>query len=310
MSKYRYVNTEIWDDDYINLKLDPLEKLLFVILITNKETNIAGVYRISMSRLVGLSGLDMETIKMFLNRFERDKKACYFDGWIIMKNGIKHQEALKNYKIARGITSILKSLPEEIKQIAYDRLSIDYDKICMSLDKICPNSNSNSNSNFNKSNNKEKSLDSDKSESPIKNSPVESPKKNKKRNEQKRENEAGDDFIDKIISVFADEYKESRHIDYEIKKEKDRGAAGKMLSDYKKKQKGLKNDIPTEEKTINDLREYFRDAMESSFNCGEYLRNISVWKLYSASNEYNQEIKKLRNGRKNANSDRKSVNTL
>ena len=41
--KHRYIKTKFWDDSYI-IELNPHEKLLFLYLITNPLTNIAGVY--------------------------------------------------------------------------------------------------------------------------------------------------------------------------------------------------------------------------------------------------------------------------
>ena len=42
-NKQRYVNTRFWNDTYVS-SLDPIEKLLFIYLLTNEHTNISGVY--------------------------------------------------------------------------------------------------------------------------------------------------------------------------------------------------------------------------------------------------------------------------
>jgi len=133
MSKQRYIDTKIWSDTWIS-DLDPIEKLLFFYILTNERTNIAGIYELPLKIMAVETGIEIETIKRVLNRFEKDKKVIYLNGWIGIKNFIKHQD-IKNEKILKGINLILEDIPTDI----LDTLSIPY---------IYPLNNTNTNTNI------------------------------------------------------------------------------------------------------------------------------------------------------------------
>ena len=136
VAKQRIVNTKFWDDSYI-AGLSPLEKLVFLYLITNPLTNISGVYELPLKRAafdVGLSGKDMEVI---FKKFEADGKIARAAGWVGVVNFVKHQTL--NPKIQIGIVQELRKAPKEV----VDRVSIDY----LSLSHSNSNLNTNANSN-------------------------------------------------------------------------------------------------------------------------------------------------------------------
>lgn len=141
MAKERVINTKFWDDQYI-VTLDPIEKLLFLYLLTNPLTNIAGIYEITTKRIAFDTGIDRDTVLRILNRFEEAGRVYYRDGYIIIKNFIKHQAVSEKSKIKAGIEKILNELPDNIK-IALEGISIPYEGISI------PYSNTNSNSNTN-----------------------------------------------------------------------------------------------------------------------------------------------------------------
>jgi hypothetical protein len=93
MSKKRYINTVFWNDEYI-FDLDPIEKLIFIYLITNPATNIIGAYQIPIKRISIDTGIEKDMCQKIINRFQSDEKLLYNDGWIALKNFAKHQ----NYK--------------------------------------------------------------------------------------------------------------------------------------------------------------------------------------------------------------------
>ena len=136
MSKQRYINTKFWSDTWIS-NLDPIEKLLFLYLLTNERTNIAGVYELPLKIMAVETGIEKEMIEKILERFKIDTKVIYKDGWICIKNFIKHQDS-NNEKIKKGIELALLEVPRYL----IDTLSIP-------LPYLPNNSNSNSNSNTN-----------------------------------------------------------------------------------------------------------------------------------------------------------------
>lgn len=111
MSKERYLNTKFWDDNYI-VNLDPTEKLLFIYLLTNPLTNIIGIYEIAIRRIAFDTGIDQDMVLKILDRFERDNKIKYSQGYIVIRNFIKHQK--NNPSINKGIETSLQDVPEEL----------------------------------------------------------------------------------------------------------------------------------------------------------------------------------------------------
>jgi hypothetical protein len=106
------INTKFWTDTYIS-NIDPLEKLLFLYFITNPFTNICGIYELPIKQIALDTGIDRENLeKVFLPRFKKAKKIYYIDGWVYIKNFLKHQKASGNVKL--GIDNGLKEVPSDI----------------------------------------------------------------------------------------------------------------------------------------------------------------------------------------------------
>ena len=112
MAKNRMINTRFWDDQYVS-DLDPIEKLLFLYLLTNPATNICGVYEIPLKTIAMDTGIEKEMVQKVLTRFERDGKVIYRNGWVAIVNFIKHQNQ-KSPQVQKGIEEELKKAPSEI----------------------------------------------------------------------------------------------------------------------------------------------------------------------------------------------------
>lgn len=113
--KYRYVSTAFWDDGWIQT-LDPSEKLLYLYLLTNPLTNIAGIYKITIRRMCFDTGFNADTVTHILKKFETAKKVFTFDDWVILPNWPKHQKIGERDNNRKGIDSILENLPDEVFQ--------------------------------------------------------------------------------------------------------------------------------------------------------------------------------------------------
>jgi hypothetical protein len=122
MAKQRYINTHFWDDSYIT-ELDPIEKLLFLYLLTNPLTNIAGAYEISLKRIAFDTGIDKDMVLKILARFEVADRIIYREGWVLILKFIKNQSF--NPKMLSGVEEIVKCCPDWIKH----RLSIAYQSL-------------------------------------------------------------------------------------------------------------------------------------------------------------------------------------
>jgi hypothetical protein len=137
MAKQRMINTRFWIDDYVS-NLDPVEKLLFLYFLTNPYTDICGIYEVPLKHVAFETGLDKDMVIKIIERFSKDGKIFYENGWVAIKNFAKHQ--LNNPKVKIGIENGLKQAPPSL----IDRLSIDYH----ALSHLNLNSNLNPNSNL------------------------------------------------------------------------------------------------------------------------------------------------------------------
>jgi|AntRauTorckE6833_2_1112554.scaffolds.fasta_scaffold04218_1 hypothetical protein len=116
MSKLRSVNTHFWSDTYI-VDLDPIEKLLFLFLLTNEQTNMLGIYELHIRRIAFDTGVDKDMVLKIFERFEKAGKAKYSDGYVILQKFLKHQSFNANME-----TSAIKSwndLPLNIRKDSF-----------------------------------------------------------------------------------------------------------------------------------------------------------------------------------------------
>lgn len=145
MAKQRYVNTKFWDDRYVR-RLSPSAKLLFLYLLTNPLTNIAGIYEIEIERIEFDTKIPAAEILSLLKQFEKDEKIMYLDGWVALKNFIRHQTT-SSVKVQAGIVAEMKKIPTPVltkimrKLYGMDRVSDDMHSLWRAI--IYSDSNSN-----------------------------------------------------------------------------------------------------------------------------------------------------------------------
>lgn len=131
MATQRYISTSFWDDAWIR-KRDPSERYVYLYLLTNPLTNIAGVYKTTIDRISFDTGYEPKIVETVFKRFSADGKAYFYKDYVILPSWPKHQKVDKREKIKTGIEAILRELPPEIlkylKNIGYrypiDTLSI------------------------------------------------------------------------------------------------------------------------------------------------------------------------------------------
>src|SRR4051794_28147400 len=119
MAKNRMIDTVFWEDNY-TANLDPIEKLLFLYFLTNSSTTICGTYQITLKKVAAETGIDREMVEKIVNRFARDEKMFYVDGWLGIRNFIKHQNQ-NSPKIKRGIEIELEGVPDHVKDIVFGK---------------------------------------------------------------------------------------------------------------------------------------------------------------------------------------------
>ncbi len=117
MAKERLINTRFWNDNWIR-EINPLDRYLFLYILTNEYTNISGIYELPLSTMAYGSGLDeRDLIKTMLPRLE--PRVYYKDGWVIITNFLKHQH-LKSKTVLIGIKSQLIGVPADVILFAKD----------------------------------------------------------------------------------------------------------------------------------------------------------------------------------------------
>jgi hypothetical protein len=134
MATQRYISTSFWDDPWI-VSLEPLEQFLYLYFLTNPLTNIAGVYQISIRRMVNDTKFQEVEIRRIITKFQEAGKAYYYNNeFLVLPNWPKHQRWENRKKIQSGIDACLKKLSQNLitflKEIGYrypmDNLSITY----------------------------------------------------------------------------------------------------------------------------------------------------------------------------------------
>jgi hypothetical protein len=140
MAKNRIVDTIFWEDHY-TANLDPIEKLLFLYCLTNSSTSICGIYQITLKKIAVETGIDKEMVVKVLQRFANDERIFYSEGWLGIRNFIKHQNQ-GSPKIRAGIDAALQNVPGLMKTMVFGEIK--------GIDTLShPNTNANSNSNTN-----------------------------------------------------------------------------------------------------------------------------------------------------------------
>lgn len=116
------IKDSFWTDSYIE-NLDPIEKLLFIYLLTNPLCNIAGIYQIQTKRIAFEIGIEKDMVEKLLKRLQDDDKIIRHSDWLLIVNHAKHQ-AFSNPNVTAGIKRIIEELPSEVKALkGFERLS-------------------------------------------------------------------------------------------------------------------------------------------------------------------------------------------
>lgn len=117
----RYVSTSFWDDEWVQ-SLSPTERYVYLYLLTNSLTNIAGVYKIPQRRIVFDTGLDENEINTITEKFKDAGKAYRHGEYIVLPSWPRHQKC-QNPNIMRGIHRLLKTFDVELlaflKEVGY-----------------------------------------------------------------------------------------------------------------------------------------------------------------------------------------------
>jgi len=114
----RSVQDRFWSDGWVR-KLNPLDRYLFLYLLTNERTNWCGLYELEIGMMAFESGIDeRELERSMLPRLS--PKIIYVDGWVYVPNWIKHhmsESGTISPTQQKGIDAAWKTVPERIRLI-------------------------------------------------------------------------------------------------------------------------------------------------------------------------------------------------
>jgi len=87
----RIIYTELWQDDFF-ISLNSKEKLIFIYYLTNESVNIIHLYRCSLARISGDTGIDTPIIIEAQKKFEKAEKIYFNSGFVFLKNAHKFEK--------------------------------------------------------------------------------------------------------------------------------------------------------------------------------------------------------------------------
>lgn len=115
MANYRQIHTQIWRDNWF-LELKPDEKLLFIYLFSNDNSNLAGIYEIHESIIALETGLRPARIREILVKLEASNKVHYGNGVVWIVNMRKYHSNASE-KVQKNIDAAIYDIQDgEIKK--------------------------------------------------------------------------------------------------------------------------------------------------------------------------------------------------
>jgi hypothetical protein len=112
MANTHTISNRFWLDQFV-YELDPIEKLVFIHLFTNKWVNIAGVYKITSARIALETGIQQKVVERIIERLQKSEKIVYEDGYAILGAKIKHERLNTDVRLA--IQKLYNELPVPVK---------------------------------------------------------------------------------------------------------------------------------------------------------------------------------------------------
>lgn len=109
------IDTWFYLDPYVQ-KLAASEWPIFKYLFDSPERNAYGIYEISLETAAFHTRYDETELMRVFDRFARDGKAFYVDGWMIIRNHFKHNPITpKQVWLWKGLITLWDNLPETLQ---------------------------------------------------------------------------------------------------------------------------------------------------------------------------------------------------
>lgn len=127
MADIGYVQTSIWDDEWVN-SLTDFEYRVWSFLLTNNVRTMAGIYPMPLKKMAYyLSSQSPAQLQATLAKFMADDKIYYDGNWVVLRNHFKNQK-LAGAKHWEAVATAINKAPDALRQrllTADDELFLD-----------------------------------------------------------------------------------------------------------------------------------------------------------------------------------------
>ena len=123
--KTRIIHTKVHFQDNWFYTLPIEYKYLFIYLFTNSYIGMTGIYELPDRVIILETGVSKELWEKAKKRFQKDKKAGFYKGWVCIVNAIKYA----NYSGPKNEVAYkreLASIPKKVLDYFSNTLSIPY----------------------------------------------------------------------------------------------------------------------------------------------------------------------------------------
>jgi len=134
MAEYRTLKMSMWSDPFIE-ELGPMEKLLYIFLITSPRTSNLGVLEISNKRISIETGIPVEQVRAGIETLKNAGKLVEIDGFLWLVNFIANQTSTSE-KILKGLHALFQGLKSKKLQIRVYRQYPTIFKDCIDTDTL------------------------------------------------------------------------------------------------------------------------------------------------------------------------------
>lgn len=112
MGRREDIDNAIWGDPEFEA-LSPDAKLLYLWSFTNSQCNMAGVYKVSVARMAGETGLNTARTEKALAQLVEQAFLVYEAPWLWVRSRVKHIRS-ESPSMARSIAKDVKALDDEV----------------------------------------------------------------------------------------------------------------------------------------------------------------------------------------------------
>lgn len=115
MSRQRSVSTSLWSKSERFGDSSPMDRYLFLYLITNHDTELCGAYEQSIRDIAHFTRLSPKRVCAGFASLEKQGLAKYIDGWVVIPKYMENAK-VDNPNVRKGIERSMSLLPEEIRK--------------------------------------------------------------------------------------------------------------------------------------------------------------------------------------------------